>query len=391
MKILMLSPHGTITATPRLGTTDTGGQVAFVLGLARALADRGHQVTVANRTGGATSFTSLGEGVELMRVGCGPEGFVPKEEIAPILGDFVDGLPAGFDVVVGHYWDGMAAAQRYALQADIPMVAMPHSLGKWKAEAMGQELHQVRHTAEMASMARAAQVVATSPLQAQVIERIYGSGSVVVPPGIDADFLANKEDAYDNWGRSSVLAVGRAAANKNYVGLVDAISLVRVRVPDVQLRLVMGGDEDAETLVMDRAMELGVTDAVFVYPRLPRADLLRAYRSAAVFALPSLYEPFGMTAVEAMGAGTVALVPTDGGLASMLPNAVHSLSNTAYLAAATANPRVPSQVTGALQLLLTNRQLAGQVADAGQSWARANTAWPLVAIKWEKHLQRVTA
>lgn len=394
MNILMLSPHGTITADPPLGTTDTGGQVVQVLGLAKELGKRGHQVTIANRTWGeASHFWELTPNVELYRVACGPSRFVPKEEIGDLLGAFVDTLltvvTGKFDVVVGHYWDGMQAARKVADVLDRPLVVMPHSLGRWKARAMGEAHHEEREKAEYEALAIADLAIATSPLQVKVMERQYDADVdrvAVIPPAIDDDFLLN--DAMPTpFGPNAVLAVGRAAANKNYLGLVEAARMARARVPDIEVHLVAGSDAVTSKAVLDYANLHGIKKWVQVHDRLSREGLLSAYRGAAVFGMPSLYEPFGMTAAEAMGSGIPALIPSNGGLASMLPGS----GGMGWTCAVDVDPRHPHQVAAGLTwLLLANREGAARVARDGQSWARANLSWKRVADDWEYHLGKLT-
>lgn len=386
MNILMLSPHGTITPTPPLGAPDTGGQVVQVLGLAKELGRRGHTVTVANRTWGSDVFYSVAENVGLWRVACGPSRFVPKEEIGDVLGEFsaaVLHLVSGrFDVVVGHYWDGMWAAVDVADVLDRPVVVMPHSLGMWKAEAMGEDHHLLREAVEQRTMTVADLIVATSPLQHELVGHYYDTDQpvAVIPPAIDADFLLN--DAMPSpFGSRSVLAVGRAAENKNYLGLVTAVGIAHLEIPDIQLHIVAGSDPTTEREVTAHARTHGFGNRVHVHSRLTHQGLLSAYRGSALFAMPSLYEPFGMTAAEAMGSGVPALIPDDGGLASALPDQAEA-GRCAYA--------VPPYDPGAVAQGIIDALRGGdRIARNGQSWARANLSWPVIAGEWERNLSRV--
>ena len=73
-RILMLSTHGYVAAEPELGKPDTGGQVVFVLELARQFADLGHTVDIVTRridehnglSGNGAKYTSARRPVELV-------------------------------------------------------------------------------------------------------------------------------------------------------------------------------------------------------------------------------------------------------------------------------------------------------------------------------------
>ena len=80
----MFSVHGYVDAEPRLGATDTGGQVTYVLELSKALARRGVAVDLYTRGfDGRAPVEPFAEGVRIVRLPCGPDEFVIKEEMYP--------------------------------------------------------------------------------------------------------------------------------------------------------------------------------------------------------------------------------------------------------------------------------------------------------------------
>ena len=115
-------------------------------------------------------------------------------------------------------------------------------------------------------------------------------------------------------------ALGRIAENKGYDLLVAAMPTIVSRRPDARLVLAIGSKSPttAERAAVDQlrqlADELGVAEHIQFDDHVADEDLADRYRAADVFVLCSRYEPFGMTAVEAMACGTPTVVTNQGGL-----------------------------------------------------------------------------
>jgi phosphatidylinositol alpha-1,6-mannosyltransferase len=102
----------------------------------------------------------------------------------------------------------------------------------------------------------------------------------------------------------TVLVVGRMCAAERYKGhdeLIDVWTDVASAVPGA--RLVFAGTGDDEARLRRRAVDLGLSDRVRVTGFVSTGELLRHYAEAAVFALPSRNEGFGLVYLEAMAHG----------------------------------------------------------------------------------------
>lgn len=97
-----------------------------------------------------------------------------------------------------------------------------------------------------------------------------------------------------------VLFVGRLHSQKGLVYLLRALKNVRKKIPNVQLTLV--GEGPQKTLLLSEIKRLEIGDLVFFKGRLEGEDLIREYKSAHLFVLPSLYEGFPLTLLEAWAA-----------------------------------------------------------------------------------------
>lgn len=155
----------------------------------------------------------------------------------------------------------------------------------------------------------AAAIVADSEHSRQDVIRVLGAipeKVVVIPPAVGPEFrpLNNGERlaAFRNEpGRRFFLHVGRQKPHKNIPRLLRALRKVATRINDVAL-VVVGFTPPAE--LVREVERLGLRDRVRFAGYVGGADLIASYRTAIALVLPSLYEGFGLPALEAMACGT---------------------------------------------------------------------------------------
>ena len=108
-----------------------------------------------------------------------------------------------------------------------------------------------------------------------------------------------------------VMFVGRGVREKGCQVLIDAFPEVRAQYHDVKLVIAGGGNRQH---LINLAELLGISPHVLFTGFIPDDDLLRLYKVADVACFPSLYEPFGIVALEAMAAKIPVVVSNAGGL-----------------------------------------------------------------------------
>lgn len=403
-RIMMISTHGYVSAGPVLGQPDTGGQVVYVLELSKCLAELGCGVDIfTRRFEGQPAVEQVGPGVRVVRVPCGGDRFIPKETLCEHIpewtartADLLARQRLRYDFIDSHYWDAGLAGMALADECRIPHVHTPHSLGAWKRDGMaGQagaaELAQYnfirRIRDERAVYAACDLLIATTPQQREILtaeeydvspERIE-----VLPPGYaPSRFHPVAERRRDAIKRKLglqgklVLALGRLAHNKGYDLLLRAMPHVFERHDDARLLLAVGSqrladDERNQLRALRRlAGELDIADRVLFRDYIPDDELADYYRAADVFALSSRYEPFGMTAIEAMACGTPTVITTAGGLCEQVTWGLDSIY---------ADPCDTAAFGHALCQVLAHPRVARQLSRAGSQKAREGFTWPAIA------------
>ncbi len=113
-----------------------------------------------------------------------------------------------------------------------------------------------------------------------------------------------------------VLFLGRMTVQKGPDWFLKAAEKVLEKEPNVTF--VMAGSGDMEPAIIERAAAAGIADKVLFTGFLTGADLDKAYKMAQVYVMPSISEPFGLTALEAMGNGTPTIISKQSGVSEVV-------------------------------------------------------------------------
>jgi glycogen synthase len=233
-----------------------------------------------------------------------------------------------FDVVHGHDWLVASAGDHLAKRFRAPLVMTIHATeyGRhqgWVAKHPQSYIHGVERW--MAN--RAERVITCSAYMREHVADIYGLEErriTVIPNGIDPSELVPVDDLDSLRARFAapderlVLLVGRLVYEKGFQLALEALPGLIERLRDV--RFIVAGSGTAEPQLRAQARELGL-DAHGSFLGWIGDDVLHSlYRIADLTVVPSIYEPFGLVALEAMASGCPCLVADTGGLREVVPN-----------------------------------------------------------------------
>lgn len=403
--ILMMSLHGYVAAEPELGKPDTGGQVVYVLELAKQFSRLGYTVDlITRRFEDQPEFDEVNDYFRIWRIPFGGREFIRKEDMHDHLDEFVTNCLLAvrnrgrqYGVVYSHYWDAGWAGQKVADELNILHVHTPHSLGWWKRHNMAGEIglseaemeqryrFKERIRKEFLIYRNCDHIIATTEPQQELLQAQYDvleRHVTVVPPGMDENrFLPvrqeEKQRLQEECGMrpNDVLAVGRMAANKGHDLLIQSLPTLLELVPEARLVAAVGGEDSVQdeagiAELRSLAEELGVADKIEWRGYIPDEDLPDYYRAATVFALSSRYEPFGMVAIEAMACGTPAVITVHGGLTEIVRFGTHVLY---------ADPNRPLEYGTMLALPMLYPGLYEELSVEGSRFARRNFGWTGIA------------
>ena len=344
LRIAMLSYHTCPLAT--LGGKDTGGMNVYVRDLTCELGRMGIHVDVFTRSQDEHVphvVHELGFGNRVVHVPAGPEAPKSKSEMANYIPEFVEGIKQfaaekgiTYDVIHSHYWmSGLAAEALSDAWGGTPIVHMFHTLGEMKnrvARSEDERAGEDRLKGERQVLGRADRIVVATLAELTQLRFLYRANDrklVVIPPGVDTSHFypipADEAKQYiglkpDN---RMVLFVGRIEPLKGVDTLIQAMSCLGLNEAHQPVHLaIIGGEPDvtpenmsAEMTRLQKMCDDLCMGGMVVFLGKRGQDTLPYYYSAAeVLVMPSLYESFGMVALEAMACGTPVIASEVGGL-----------------------------------------------------------------------------
>jgi glycogen synthase len=220
-----------------------------------------------------------------------------------------------FDIIHAHDWMTFPAAIAIAEFSGRPMIVHIHAT---EFDRSGEWGNPYVYDIERRGMHAAARIIAVSERTKQIIVDRYDIPAwkvAVVHNGIDFEPRVVYRSRKPH-GEKVVLFLGRITRQKGPEYFIRAAARVAERVKNV--RFVVAGSGDQLPYVIRLAEELGIRDHVEFSGFLHGAEVDRAYETADVYAMPSVSEPFGLTAPEAARHGVPVILSKDSGAAEVL-------------------------------------------------------------------------
>jgi glycogen(starch) synthase len=315
-----------------------GGLARHVRKLSEALVELGVDVHVLTRGGEESPEEQVVAGVAIHRV---------REPGRPTdLGQFVawvermnaDMLAAGvelgdrydYDLVHGHDWLVAMACDHLARRFSSPLVTTIHATehGRhqgWVDKHPQSYIHGVEHWIAN----RSDRVIACSYYMREQIADIFGTEDAkvaVIPNGIDPDDLQPQTEPelqrlrleFAQPDEKLVLLIGRLVYEKGFQLALEAMPALIERLP--RTRFLVAGSGTHEHELRRQADDLGLMNNGAFLGWIGDDVLHSLYPIADVCVVPSIYEPFGLVALEAMASGCPCIVADTGGLREVVPH-----------------------------------------------------------------------
>ncbi len=280
------------------------------------------------------------------------------------------------DVIYAHDWLSFGAGIEAKKISGKPLIAHVHATEFERTG--GGSINQAVYDLEREGLHAADAIIAVSHRTKQFVIEQYGIAAHkihVVWNGID-DITAPQHTAHNmqlsrlaalkSSGSKLVLFMGRITVQKGADYMLRAAKIVLEKNPETYF--LIAGAGHMRDQIIEEAAALGIAGRVLFAGFLRGAEQAEAYALADLFVMPSVTEPFGITALEAMRAGTPVLMSKQSGVSEAV---VHALRSDFWDV---------EEMARQMHLGLTNEAVRTRLQSQGPREASALT-WNLAASK----------
>ncbi len=355
-----------------------GGIAAHVDGLCQALARAGNDVVLLTLSHPGAPANSTVDGVRVLRARTDLPWLPDDDLVARVasanhhLVQLVTRLERGWtpDVVHGHDWQVAWAADTLATLFGARLIASFHSTerGRHAGRVPPGEPSTI-HAVESWLAHDAAEVLANSKFMvSEVIDgfELPAERTHLIPNGIDPTWWATGE--FPGSRSPLVFTWGRVQYEKGFQVLARAMSLLRTRVTGIEC--IIGGRGSYLPELQSQIDLEGVSDLVHLPGFLTDDRLRDMVHRAGCVAIPSLYEPFGIVALEALAGGAPLVVARTGGLAELIDGTGAGLLF---------EPGNADELARCIEVVLTDAALAADMRRNGAALLADRYSWDAIA------------
>ncbi|NLG88376.1 MAG: glycosyltransferase family 4 protein [Clostridiaceae bacterium] len=310
-----------------------GGISRVVYHLSRGLSEQGHNVTVITSIDGEEEFHSS-DNKKIYSVSSyyvKPINFINSvlQMNLSMFEKAVEIINNGemFDIIHLHDWLVAFVGKSMARVYPIRQVCNIHSTEYGRKAGIHNEIQSFINNVEKKMVHAIKHVIVNSMYMKNEVNTLFDRTTEnihVIPNGIEPDRLSliprdmnfRKKYAQDN--EKIVFFIGRLVNEKGVHVLMDAIPIVLSKYRDVRF-IIAGSGPERDTLEK-KAIDNGVADRVHFTGYIDDEELYKMYKCVDIAVFPSLYEPFGIVALEAMVANLPVVVSEAGGFNEIVTN-----------------------------------------------------------------------
>lgn len=376
MKIIMLSWE----YPPK----SVGGLSTHVYNLSQGLNSLGHEVHVITCEEGTAPIEENDKGVNVHRIEpykIDTEDFV-KWVMQLNFAMIEEGIRlikklGEVNIIHAHDWLTTYAAKVLKWSFNIPMVCTIHATEYGRNGGIQTDMQRYISSSEWMLTYEAWKVITCSSYMRKQISDIFSTPFDkirVIPNGVDSITFDLEFDEpafrreFANDDEKIVFFIGRHVYEKGIHLLIEAAS--KIVAENKKTRFIIGGKGPMTEELKSRVKQLGLENNISFVGYMDDATRNKMYKVADAAVFPSLYEPFGIVALEAMSAGCPVVVSDTGGFSEIIEHKVNGLKVITGW-----TPSIEDNVCE----ILKNEELAKELKENGQHYTFEQYAWDIIA------------
>lgn len=283
-----------------------------------------------------------------------------------------------FDVIHAHDWLVQDAAIQLSVNSRLPLAATIHATEYGRNRGIHNDIQRRIHSLEERLVNSADVVICCSSYMVEEITRLFGvtrEKLFLIPNGVDPANLGIPRqlvpgEKEPHSGGKTILFIGRLVPEKGVQVLLEAMPQLIQQFPEI--KLLIGGTGPYTDYLEHRAEELGLAGKVEFLVFLDETQRNYHLKHADIAVFPSLYEPFGIVALEAMTAQIPVIVSDIGGLSEVVSHGIDGYK---------APPGRPDLLAYYIREILVNPGLAMDLTR--RAWNKVLTVydWNNIAVE----------
>jgi glycosyltransferase involved in cell wall biosynthesis len=262
----------------------------------------------------------------------------------------------------------------------VPVILTPH--GIYPSRSVSNVLLKAvfDHTAGRLLLNFSDRIIALSEHNVRLIMQLGASADkiTVVPNGVNTEEYAHErsQKILNELGSGGpiLLYVGRIDWNKQVDKVIESMPLILKEFPSAKFVVVGPDYANLSSTLLGLASRLGVKHSLVMAGKVSASKLKEFYSSADIFVLPSSYEGFGLSMLEAMASRIPVVVSSFGGPGDILKHRVH-----AWLLQSV----TPDEIVRSVHEILTDRHLRETLVDNAFELIKRKYTWEKVVDKLE--------
>jgi glycosyltransferase involved in cell wall biosynthesis len=237
-----------------------------------------------------------------------------------------------FDIIHAHDWVVAYAAKTLKQAFSIPLISTIHATEHGRNQGLHNDMQRYISSVEWLLTYESWRVICNSEYmknETRYVFQLPEDKLKVINNGVQIDLFDGIEKDYDyrrnfaNDNEKIILFVGRLVQEKGVQILLDSVPKIVSRYNDV--KFVIAGKGPLYDQLRNKADSMDISQKLYFTGYLSEENLMKLYKCADIAVFPSLYEPFGIVALEGMVANVPVVVTDTCGLGEIVEHCVDGM------------------------------------------------------------------